>query len=240
MRLGLRLGFVGRAAAALSILAVGLLCASCTRATDNSGPNSGGQRHHIFEGFIDYRGLEGKPPGKPFLGACAIKDDVFRCDITVEGRQSGVVGMRGSNICMQLPNSARWIKLDLATIGFLFSMLPPDLRHNAIARVQQQTQWTGRTEQVLGRTCLELETRTDEGLERYCYSREEFFAGSDQLVPVLHQMGYDNSFISSMSQGGIGWKGMEWDKNGVPKVYIEATRIDPRPVDPQLMAGVCR
>jgi len=225
-------------------LGLSLLSASCTRSTDAPGapgsPGSPNSRHHTFEGFIEYRGLEGKPPGKPFIGNCAVKDDVFKCDLVVEGKPSGAVGMRGSNICLQTGNSGRWMKLDLATIGFIFSLLPPGLRHNAIARAQAQTYWTGRTEVVLGRTCFELETRTDEGLERYCYSREEFFAGADQLVPVLHQMGYDNSFISSMSQGGIGWKGMEWDKNGAPKVYIEAARIDPRPVDPQMMAGVCR
>jgi hypothetical protein len=134
-----------------------------------------------------------------------------------------------------------WIRLDLATVGTLFSLLPASLRHDAIAEAQAQTNWTGRSDQVLGRSCNELETRKkDGGIERYCYSGEEFFGGAEQLIPILRQMGYDNTFIGSISKGGIGWRGQEWDATGAPKMSVEATRIDPRTVDPNLVANVCR
>ena len=168
-----------------------------------------------------------------------MKGDVFRCDLVMEGRGVGVLGMRGSMICYQPPMSG-WIRLDLATVGLLFSLIPPSLRRDAIAQAQSQISWTGRTDSVLGRPCYELELRGKDGLEHYCYSSEEFYGGDQQIIPVLRQMGYDNTFISSLSKGGIGWKGQEWDVNGVPKMVVEATRIEPRSVDPALVANVCR
>lgn len=223
----------------LLALALAASCAACSSG-NSAGPSAPNAGRHEFEGFIDYRGIEGAPPGRPWSAACAVKGDVYRCELVIEGRSSGAVGMRGSMICYQPTPAAGWLRLDLATVGFVFSLLPASMRHDAIAQAQAQTSWTGRTEQVLGRTCYELETRTKEGVERYCYSDTEFFGGADQLLPVLRQMGYDNTFISSMAKGGIGWKGQEWDESGRPKMFVEASRIDPRPVDPNAVAGVCR
>jgi hypothetical protein len=224
-------------AVCIAAAAPGCVSSSATGTTSPGAPPG----HHSFEGVARYRGREGPPPGRPFDATFVFKGDVVRYDVTLEGRYVGAVGFdgRSSNLCVQPAGMQRWINVNLQTIGWLFSMLPPSVRRNAIAEVQAQTRWTGRADHVLGRPCRELETRSSDGTELWCYSNEEYFQGADRLIPILRQMGYDNTFIASMSEGGIGWKGLELDKNGVPKLYIELVSLDPRPVDPSMVAGVC-
>lgn len=197
--------------------------------------------HHLFEGTAVYRGREGPPPGAPIEMDFVFQGESFRADVVKDGQYVGAVAFHGpsSRLCAELPGTNRWITLDLATLGWLVSLLPPSIRRSAAAEAQARYRWTGRTDSVLGRSCRELEYRSSESTEYWCYSNQEYFGGDARLLPILRQMGYDNTFLSSMSEGGIGWKGLELDAHGVPKFYVEAVRIEPRAMDPALLANVC-
>lgn len=197
---------------------------------------------HFFEGVVDYRGVQGKPPGEPFEMHCAMRREDLRCDITTKDPGLPLsLGFRGpgNTLCFKLGPSAAWMPVSLATVGFLFALLPPDLRKRAASQTQAQYRWTGRVDSVLGRACRELEHRDENGLRLTCYSPEEYFEGDQKLVPILHQMGFDPGFVSSLAGGGIGWRSAEWNADGTPRFYAEAVRIAPQPISPATFAGVC-
>ncbi len=170
-----------------------------------------------------------------------MKGDDFRIDLMMEKGQTGSVAFDGATqrLCFQVGKMSRWFALDLNALGLFFALLPPSIRRDAIAEAQSQQRWTGRTDRVLGRTCRELEVRSKEGVRYWCYSNEEYFQGDRRIVPILQRMGYDNTFISSIAEGGLGWRGREYDANGAPKMMIDAVAIDPRPVDPAALAHIC-
>lgn len=207
----------------------------------NGAPPTPGGRH-FFEGYIDYRGFHGKAPGKPFEMKCAMRHEDLRCNVSSsDAKLPAEIGFRGpgNTLCIRPGKSPAWIPMSLATVGFLFSLLPDDIRQKAVHETQSQYRWTGRTFAVLGRTCRELEDRSDEGLRLTCYSPDEFFEGDQKLVPLLHQMGFDPGFVSSLSEGGIGWRSAEWDKDGSPSSSAEAVRIESSRVSDEVFRGVC-
>lgn len=197
---------------------------------------------HYFEGFIQWRGTHGKPPGEAFDMSCEMRREDLLCNVRSADPSLPVqIGFRGpgNTLCVRVGHSPAWMPVSFATIGFLFSLLPADMRKKAVTQTQAQYRWTGRTDSVLGYRCRELEDRSDEGLRLTCYSPDEFFEGDQKLVPIMHQMGFDPGFVSSLSGGGIGWRSAEWKKDGTPEFFAEAVRIEPRPVHPATFGGVC-
>lgn len=213
----------------------------------NAQSSSGGSAYspptkHYFEGVLEYRGVHGKPPGEPFSMQCSMRREDLRCDvITKDPSLPMSIGFRGpgNTLCFKMGNSPSWIPISFATVGFLFTLLPADIRQKATKETQSQYRWTGRTDIVLGHRCRELEDRSEEGLRLTCYSPDEYFEGDQKLVPILHQMGFDPGFISSLAEGGIGWRSAEWDEHGTPTAQVEVVRIEPRPIHPATFAGVC-
>ena len=204
-------------------------------------PSAAPSGKHYFEGLVEYRGVHGKPPGEPFDMRCWIRREDLRCDITSASNVPVSFGFRGpgNTLCFKAGHSPVWVPLSLATVGFLFSLLPPHIRQQAVNETQAQYRWTGRTDSVLGRSCRELEDRSEEGVRLTCYSPDEYFEVDQKLVPIMHQMGFDPGFVSSLSDGGLGWRSAEWDKNGTPRFFAEAVRIDPQSVNPAMFSGVC-
>lgn len=197
---------------------------------------------HYFEGVIDYAGVHGKPPGKPFSMHCLVRGQDLRCDVNSSDSKLPIaIGFRGpgSTLCVNPGGGPGWIPISMTTIGFLFTLFPEDIRKKAIQQTQSQYRWTGGADNILGYGCRELEDRSEEGLRLTCYSADQYFEGDQKLVPVLHQMGFDPGFVSSLSDGGIGWKSREWDKDGTPSFDMQATRIQPGQVNPAAFAGVC-
>lgn len=210
-------------------------------------PPSGGSlgpapTKHFFEGVLEYRGIHGKPPGEPFSMRCSMRREDLLCDVVTKDPTLPMsLGFRGpgNTLCFKMGSSPAWVPLSLATVGFLFTLFPADIRDKALKQTQSQYRWTGRNDVVLGHRCRELEDRSEEGLRLTCYSPDEYFEGDQKLIPILHQMGFDPGFISSLSDAGIGWRSDEWDEKGVPSAHVELARIDPRPVHPATFAGVC-
>lgn len=197
------------------------------------------QGRYDFEGTITYKGRSGPPPGEPMDTVLTMKGDRFLMSVNKNGTHIAV-GYNGSNknLCVQLSSGA-WIPLNLATLGWLMSLLPPSMRRNAAQKYQSQHRWTGRTEMVAGRPCREMQIDDADGKVTFaCYSTEAYFGGDYGLYPILRQMGYDDTFLSSYGQAGIGWKIVEFEK-GQPSMIEEAVAIDWRPIDPRILANVC-
>lgn len=75
--------------------------------------------------------------------------------------------------------------------------------------------------------------------ENVCYSEQEFFEGDQKLVPVLHQMGFEQGFVSNLSKYGIGFQILSTNSAGEPTMSAEIMQMDAHPVDPAMFAGVC-
>ncbi|HEY8079287.1 MAG TPA: hypothetical protein VIF62_34385 [Labilithrix sp.] len=222
------------AAFACTLLAIG---SGCTSGPGTVGP--GGK--HMFEGNLEWRGVEGAPPGTAWGMQCTMRGEDFVCD--VQSRMNDVqLGFRGpgSTLCFRLRGQPMWIPISLQTIGIIFSFLPEELRRDSVHQTQGQYRFTGQVQNVRGQSCRVVEIHEDDGcVETVCYSDREYFAGDQKAVPILHQMGFDPGFITTLAENGIGWKLVELDRSGQPKLAAEATRIEPKTIDPATFAGVC-
>jgi hypothetical protein len=195
-----------------------------------------------FEGFLDYRYSDGPPPGETTNVSCVVRGPDLRCDLTKPGESNvfGALGFRGEfqHLCFRVGPSP-WIQLNLATVGYLFSVLPPSVRKQAVKKTQDSYRFTGRADQLLGHSCHEIETRDDDGSTSvYCYADSDYFEGNARLLPLLRQMGFDAKFTGNMDVG-FGLRGTDYDKSGKPTSHIEVTSIRPGRVDPAALAGVC-
>jgi hypothetical protein len=208
-------------------------------AKDAQNPNQGNK--HYFEGTLEWSGVEGKPPGKPWTLRCSMRGEDLLCDVA-SARDTTQVGFRGtgSTVCIRPKGSPMWIPLSLQTVGFLFSLLPDDIRQDAVKKTQSSYAFTNQTQQYLGRTCRTLDVHDSDGaVETACYSPDEFFEGDQKLAPVLRQMGVDPAFVSMLSGYGIGYRIYKADAAGQPKLAYQITRMDAGPVAPATFAGVC-
>ena len=231
-----------------TLASVALLVAACSTSTQgpNNAPRYDGPQppwptagRTDFEGIVTYKGRQGPPPGEPMDMTLYVRGDRFLMNVNKAGTPIAV-GYNGSNknLCVQL--GGRWIPLNLATVAWLTSLLPPSMRRNAVQQYQNQHRWTGRTEFVAGRHCREMQIDDSDGTVTFaCYSSDAYFGGDYGLYPLLRQMGYDDTFLSSYGQAGIGWKIVEFEK-GQPSMMLEAVAIDQRPIDPRILANVCQ
>ncbi|MFO0567423.1 MAG: hypothetical protein U0263_17320 [Polyangiaceae bacterium] len=168
----------------------------------NGAPPTPGGRH-FFEGYIDYRGFHGKAPGKPFEMKCAMRHEDLRCNVSSsDAKLPAEIGFRGpgNTLCIRPGKSPAWIPMSLATVGFLFSLLPDDIRQKAVHETQSQYRWTGRTFAVLGRTCRKLEDRSDEGSVSPATHPTSSSKVTKSSYHSLHQMGPDPGFGSSLTK----------------------------------------
>src|SRR5262249_40118652 len=128
----------------------------------------------------------------------------------------------------------------LQTVGMVFALLPSEVRKDAAHRAQAQYRFTGQQGMFLGRSCETVEIREEDGcVETVCSSGEEFFEGDQKLAPVLLQMGFEPAFVSTLSRYGLGYRLVEVDASGGPKMFAEISRMDPHSIDPSTFAGVC-
>ena len=233
----------------LGVLAVALVALGCTTSAQTGPQNASStgpqppwptQGRYDFEGIITYKGRSGPPPGEPMDAVLYVKGDRLLMNVNKAGTQV-VLGYNGSNknLCVQFGGGA-WIPINLATVGWLMSLLPPSMRRSAAQKYQSQHRWTGRTEMVAGRPCREMQIDDADGKVTFaCYSTEAYFGGDYGFYPILKQMGYDDTFLSSYGQAGIGWKIVELEK-GQPSGIEEAVAIEWRPLDPRVLANVCQ
>lgn len=209
----------------------------CTKGV--SGPSA--PQKHYFEGTLEWRGLQGPPPGKPWSMRCTMRHEDLLCDVDLS-RHGVQLGFRGpgSTVCFRSQRFPTWIPLSLQTVGMLFALLPESIRRDAVHSTQSEYSFTGQRRMVLGRTCEVVGIRDRDGSnENVCYSDQEFFEGDQKLVPVLHQMGFEPGFVSNLAKYGIGYQILTTSPTGEPTASAELTQMDAHPVDPALFAGVC-
>lgn len=217
-----------------AVMAFGV--AGCTK-----GASSPSGTKHFFEGAVEWHGLQGSAPGKPWSMRCTMRHEDLLCDVDL-ARGTVQLGFRGpgSTVCFRSAKMPMWIPLSLQTVGMLFAFLPENIRRDAVHTTQAEYTFTGQRRSYLGRSCEIVAIRDRDGsTENVCYSEEEFFEGDQKLVPVLHQMGFEPGFITNLSKYGIGYSIYSTRASGEPSMTAEITRMDPRPVDPAMFAGVC-
>jgi hypothetical protein len=206
----------------------------------SKGADSPSNKKHFFEGNVEWRGLSGRPPGKPWSMRCTVRHEDLLCDVSL-GRSSFQLGFRGpgNTICFR-GGRIGWIPISLQTVAMIFAFLPEDVRHEAVQKTQAQYRFTGQRENHLGRTCEVVEIRDSKGaFDSYCYSDEEFFEGDQKLIPLLHQMGFEAGFISDLGKYGMAWRVQATKPSGEPSLVGEVTKLEPHDVDPAAFAGVC-
>jgi hypothetical protein len=197
---------------------------------------------HYFEGSLEWRGVEGKPPGTPWSMTCSMHAEDLLCDVSSATSPVLQIGFRGpgSTLCFRIRGGPIWIPLSLQTAGMFISLVPEPLRQDAVHKTQAQYRFTGQKGSFLGRSCETVEIREDDGdIENVCYSGEEYFEGDQKLVPVLQQIGFEPTFIANLARYGIGWHAYETTASGEPKLLAEIARVEPGTIPTATFAGVC-
>ena len=185
----------------------------------------------------------GPAPGKPWGMQCSLRGDDFLCAVSSSNAMQPVeMGFRGpgSTLCFRMRGQPTWIPISLQTVGIVFALLPENLRRDAVHKTQAQYRFTG---QNPVRPRPRLPRRRDPRGRRLrrdgLLLRPRVFRGRPEGGADPAADGFEPGFITTLAENGIGWRIVEHDKAGAPKLAGEATRIEARAVDPAIFAGVC-